>query len=56
MLMDIIVLASDLQQTVITYWDKHPIFTALLGAFIAWRIILALVKSVKQIYSVITND
>ncbi len=56
MLMDIIVLASDLQQTVTTYWDKHPIFTGLLGAFIAWRVVITLMKSAKQIYSVITND
>ncbi|MBX3457741.1 MAG: hypothetical protein KF820_05210 [Candidatus Paracaedibacteraceae bacterium] len=56
MLMDIIILANDLQQTVSTYWDKHPIFTGILGVFIAWRVLIALMKAVKQIYSVLTNN
>lgn len=56
MLMDIIVLANDIHQTVSTYWDKHPIFTGLLGAFIAWRILVALMKAFKQIYSVLTKE
>ncbi|MBX3486709.1 MAG: hypothetical protein KF798_02245 [Candidatus Paracaedibacteraceae bacterium] len=56
MLMDIIILANDLQQTVSTYWDKHPIFTGVLGAFIAWRVLVALMKAFKQIFHVLTND
>ena len=54
--MDIIILANDLQQTVSTYWDKHPIFTGVLGAFIAWRVLVALMKAFKQIFHVLTND
>lgn len=56
MLMDIIILANDLHETVETFWEKHPIFTGLLGAFIAWRLAVIVIKAVRQIYSVLTNN
>lgn len=55
MLENIIILVNDITVTIATYWDKHPIFTAIVGSLIALRILWALIKAAKRLLTVIFN-
>jgi glutathionylspermidine synthase len=53
MLEDLIILINDLNTTITMYWDKHPIFTSIVGGLIALRILWAVFKAAKRLLKVL---
>ncbi|WP_156956647.1 hypothetical protein [Candidatus Odyssella acanthamoebae] len=56
MLEDLIILVNDLNTTLTMYWDKHPIFTGIVGGLIALKILWAVFKAAKRLIKVLFDQ